>query len=118
MLNRHERPVNGTRVLLLGMAYKRATSDWRESPSLRVAEQLVAMGARVTACDPYLSPETARALPVPTVEFAPSRLADHDLVVVLVDHPEFTAADIANHAKLVFDAKGILRDAEFIGETL
>ena len=77
LLNRSHKSVNGSRILLLGLAYKRGTSDWRESPSVAVAE----------------------------------RLADTDLVVVLVDHIEFDPATIAQHARLVFDTKNPMRDA-------
>jgi len=52
------------------------------------------------------------------VDFTPEALAAADLVLVLVDHPEFDAEAICRHGKLVFDAKGILRGRTFAGETL
>jgi nucleotide sugar dehydrogenase len=118
LLNRHRLAVNGTRILLLGMAYKAGTSDWRESPSVMVAERLAALGAELTACDPYLSAESAARLPVPVREFGPEALADCDLAILLVDHPEFDAATICGHAPVVFDTKGLLRGREFRGEVL
>ncbi|MEM9514912.1 MAG: nucleotide sugar dehydrogenase [Actinomycetota bacterium] len=118
LLNAERKAVNGSRVLLLGLAYKRSTSDWRESPSVHVAERLSASGAEVRFCDPYIPAVNARDLAYPLVEFTPAELAGHDVVVVLVDHPEFAAATIAEHAPLVFDAKNLLRGHEFAGETL
>ena len=56
LLNEHKKAVNGSKILLLGLAYKKGTSDWRESPSVRVAEILTEMGAEITFCDPYVSP--------------------------------------------------------------
>jgi nucleotide sugar dehydrogenase len=117
LLNRHERPVNGTRILLLGLAYKAGTSDWRESPSVAVAERLTALGAHVCAADPYLAPATASP-PCELVEFGSAALAECDLAVLLVDHPEFDAAVIGEHAPLVFDTKGRMRGTAFTGEVL
>ena len=65
LLNVHGRAVRGTRILLLGMAYKAATSDWRESPSVVVAERLAALGAEVTACDPHIPASRPRTPPGP-----------------------------------------------------
>jgi UDP-N-acetyl-D-mannosaminuronate dehydrogenase len=100
------------------MAYKAATSDWRESPSVVVAERLAALGAEVTACDPHIPASGHERLPVPIVEYSADALAAADLVAVLVDHPEFDPDEIARHAPLVFDAKGILRGRSFPGEWL
>ena len=118
LLNRQRKSVNGSRVLLLGLAYKRGTSDWRESPSVGVAERLEASGAEVVFCDPYIAEVNAQHVPHPLVPFMPETLAAADLVVVLVDHPEFAPDVIAEHARLVFDTKNLLRGHTFSGEIL
>jgi UDP-N-acetyl-D-glucosamine dehydrogenase len=118
LLNRQRKSVNGSRVLLLGLAYKRGTSDWRESPSVGVASRLEASGAEVVFCDPYIAEVNAQHVPHPLVPFMPETLAAADLVVVLVDHPEFDPAVIAEHAHLVFDTKNLLRGHTFSGEIL
>ncbi|MGI9611727.1 MAG: nucleotide sugar dehydrogenase [Acidimicrobiales bacterium] len=118
LLNMDRKPVKGTRILLLGMTYKAGTSDWRESPSLVVAQQLGDLGAHLELCDPHL-PETASlGLDASLVEFGEAALAAADIVVVLVDHPEFDPDLIATKSALVFDTKGILRGADFTGELL
>ena len=118
LLNREKRAVNGTRILLLGLAYKAGTSDWRESPSIAVAERLAALGAELTACDPHIPDVNALGLQVPLVPFSPEQLRESDLVILLVDHPEFEADVLCANAPLVFDAKGVLRGREFAGEVL
>ncbi|MEY3360819.1 MAG: hypothetical protein RL531_538 [Actinomycetota bacterium] len=118
MLNKHERSVKGTRILLLGMAYKAGTSDWRESPSVVVAERLAALGASLRACDPHIPAVFTPGFDLRLEPFGPEALGAADLVVVLVDHPEFDPEVIAAHAPLVFDAKAILRGREFRGEVL
>jgi UDP-N-acetyl-D-mannosaminuronic acid dehydrogenase/UDP-N-acetyl-D-glucosamine dehydrogenase len=118
LLNQERRSVNGSKVLLLGLAYKRGTSDWRESPSVSVAERLAASGADVLFCDPYIPPVNVAHLRYPLVPFDAEQLAAADVVVVLVDHPEFEPATIAEHSRLVFDTKNLMRGQEFRGEIL
>jgi nucleotide sugar dehydrogenase len=118
LLNQERRSVNGSKVLLLGLAYKRGTSDWRESPSVSVAERLAASGADVSFCDPYIPPVNVAHLRYPLVPFDAEHLAAADVVVVLVDHPEFEPATIAEHSRLVFDTKNLMRGQEFRGEIL
>ncbi|MEL7158050.1 MAG: nucleotide sugar dehydrogenase [Actinomycetota bacterium] len=118
LLNTERRSINGTKVMLLGMTYKAGTSDWRESPSREVAERLANLGADLRLCDPHLPHLAQLGIGAPLVEFSPEELAAADLVVVLVDHPEFDPATIAEHSPLVFDAKAILRGHDFNGELL
>ena len=118
LLNEQRKSVNGSKVLLLGLAYKRGTSDWRESPSVVVADRLAESGAEVDFCDPHIPQVNARGARFPLVEFTSETISSADVVVVLVDHPEFDPAVIARHAQLVFDAKNIMRDTGFTGEIL
>ena len=118
MLNSKGRALQGSRVLVLGLAYKAATSDWRESPSLQVVEGLLALGADVRACEPYLPETGGPAVPVPVVECTPKELREADLVLLLVDHPDFPLDEVAKHGSLVLDTKGVLRHHEFNGEVL
>jgi nucleotide sugar dehydrogenase len=118
LLNGERKAVNGSRVLLLGLAYKKGTSDWRESPSVHVAERLATSGADVRFCDPYIPDVNTLDLRFPLVPFDATELDDADVVVVLVDHPEFDPDTIARHGRLVFDTKNLLRGHEFHGEIL
>ena len=118
MLNRERKPVNGSRALLLGLAYKKGTSDWRESPSVHVADRLASSGAEVRFCDPYIPEVNVAHLTYPLVPFDADELAAADVVIVLVDHAEFDPAVIAASSQLVFDAKNLLRGHEFTGEIL
>ncbi|MBV8950577.1 MAG: nucleotide sugar dehydrogenase [Actinobacteria bacterium] len=118
LLNHNGRAIRGTRILILGITYKAGTSDWRESPSLPIAERLKAMGAEVLGCDPHI-PEVLRAkLPLPLIDFDADSLGAADLTVLVVDHPEFIPEMICTHARLVFDTKGHLRGHGFAGEIL
>ena len=118
LLNQHRKSINGTSMLLLGLTYKAGTSDWRESPSLAVAERLANLGAELRLCDPHLPALANIGVDAPIVEFTPEELQAADVVVVLVDHPEFVPKIIADNATLVFDSKAIMRSHDFDGELL
>ena len=118
LLNSNGRSVKDTRILLLGLAYKASTSDWRESPSIVVAERLGALGAAITACDPYIARAKPPGLPFELVDFGKNALQSCDLAILLVDHPDFDPEMICAHAPLVFDAKGVLRGRTMNGEVL
>lgn len=118
LLNDAGRSMRDSTVLLLGLAYKAGTSDWRESPTVPLAEKLAEWGAHVRLCDPHVVPESAQRLGYPLVEFSDAQLAEADLVVVMVDHPEFEPDRVATHARLVFDAKGTMRSTAMRGERL
>jgi UDP-N-acetyl-D-glucosamine dehydrogenase len=103
-LNRRRQPVNGSRILLLGMTYKRNTRDARESPSLRVAQLLSTMGADVRAADPHVLVEQVGPN-VTMVEPTPDELAAADGVILLVDHDAFPFEAITTHARYVLDTR-------------
>jgi UDP-N-acetyl-D-glucosamine dehydrogenase len=118
LLNQHERAVRGSRILLLGLAYKAATSDWRESPSMRVAALLVDLGSEVRVHDTHIPEGADLGVEVQRVPCSREELERADLVVVLVDHPDLPYDDICASAELVLDTKGCLRDRQFRGELL
>jgi nucleotide sugar dehydrogenase len=118
LLNEHRKPLNGSRVLLLGLAYKAGANDWRESPTIPLAVRLAAAHAQVVICDPHVAPLNVAHLPYEMVPFTPDELAAADIVVVVVDHPAFDAGLVAANASLVLDAKHHLAGHEFRGETL
>ena len=107
-LNRRGRAVNGSRILLLGLAYKKNTGDARESPAVRVAHLLAAMGADVRAADPHVTHVPEVEVTVARVELTPGEIAKAHAVVLLTDHDAFNAADIVAHADYVLDCRHVL----------
>jgi UDP-N-acetyl-D-glucosamine dehydrogenase len=106
-LNRRERALNGSRVLLLGLAYKRNTSDMRESPSLRVAQRLVSLGAQVAYVDDHVAPLARDGFEVHLRRAAltEQELSTADLVIVLTDHDDVDYEMVATHAKRLLDTR-------------
>jgi len=103
-LNRRRLPVNGSRVLVLGLAYKPNTGDARESPAVAVVERLVALGAAVRVSDPHVD-ESALDLPVVWTGASPEEAAAADAVVLLTDHDAFDLAAIGNAAPYILDTR-------------
>jgi UDP-N-acetyl-D-glucosamine dehydrogenase len=108
-LNDVGRPARGSRVLLLGVAYKSGVGDLRESPALRIAELLRELGAEVSYHDPHVSevPE----LDLRSLELGEA-LADCDVACVVTAHPEVDYERVVADAPLVVDFRGVTRGIE------
>ena len=110
LLNRKKQSVNGAKILVLGVSYKRDTSDVRESPALDVLRLLEERGARVAFHDPYNREvridggRPQRGLPL-----TPANLRSADLVVIVTDHSCFDYDMIVKHAKVVLDTRNATR---------
>jgi UDP-N-acetyl-D-glucosamine dehydrogenase len=110
-LNRRGQPVRDRRILVLGLAYKRATGDARESPANRVTSLLVDLGAVVQAFDPYVDVEQTPP-GVERVHDVEAALATAEAVVVLVDHPEFEDLKLSRFGAYVLDCRRIGLDGD------
>jgi UDP-N-acetyl-D-glucosamine dehydrogenase len=110
-LNRKRQAVNGSRVLLLGLAYKRNTGDDRESPAVVVAERLLALGAEVRVADPHVRQDHVHGR-VERVEVSPEELSAADAVVLLTDHDAFDLEAVRTHARYVLDTRRRLMPGE------
>jgi UDP-N-acetyl-D-glucosamine dehydrogenase len=104
-LNDEARPVKGSRILLLGMAYKADVHDTRESPSLEVMRQLVNRGGDVRYCDPWVPSVELDGVRYESVEWSAEEVADADCVVLLTQHREFLDDPLWPHARLVVDTR-------------
>lgn len=103
-LNRRRRSVAGSRLLLLGLAYKRNSGDCRESPGVRVATMLADLGAEVRAADPHVA-EPIHLPGIVRVDATPDEYASADLVVVLTDHDAFDLDGLSRCGTPVLDTR-------------
>jgi UDP-N-acetyl-D-glucosamine dehydrogenase len=101
-LNREKRSVNGSRVLLLGLAYKRNTGDIRESPGIVIAQSLSALGADVRVADPYVP---SGSIALHQVDLTGDEVEHADAVVVVTDHDDFDYDMIRERARYVLDTR-------------
>jgi UDP-N-acetyl-D-glucosamine dehydrogenase len=102
--NRRKQTMNGSRVLLLGLAYKPNTGDARESPALLVADRLIGLGAEIAAVDPHVEPDRMDAR-IRLAEFTPAELCAADAVVVLTDHDVFDWELVREQSRFIFDTR-------------
>ncbi len=105
-LNQHKKAVNGSRILMLGMSYKRDIDDLRESPSLTIIELLREEGAEVLYNDPY-HPTVGRGRHY-NLNMSSTPLTDleqYDCVLIVTDHTDYDYQDIVNRSKLVIDTR-------------
>jgi UDP-N-acetyl-D-glucosamine dehydrogenase len=108
-LNRQQRSVSGSRILLLGLAYKKNTGDARESPAVRVVQLLRQMGAEVRVADPHVVEAVHGASDLTMVTLTAEELRSADAVVLLADHDAFDYDLIGSEARYVLDTRRRLR---------
>ena len=108
-LNRDRKPVNGSRILLLGVSYKPDVEDTRESPALDILELLRDMGATVDYHDPYVSALTLESGALESVPLTAEILAASDAVVITADHRDLDYELVLEHASIVVDPRDGLR---------
>lgn len=101
-------PVDGSRILLLGLTYKYNATDLRNSPSARVAELLLDLGAEVRGAEPNIPDGDETKLNMPRVDATPDEVAATDAVILLMDHPRFDLSMIQQHAAYVLDCRNRL----------
>ena len=109
-LNDRQKAIRGSRILILGIAYKKDVDDMRESPSLEIMDLLRAKGAEIAYSDPHIPvfPKLREhSFDLKSVPLAPASLAGYDCIVIATDHKAFDYDLIRRHAKLVVDARGV-----------
>jgi len=108
-LNNQQKSLKGSKILGLGVAYKRDVNDIRESPALEVLQKLLAKGALVSYADPYVPEIELGSQLLGSVELTPAALQSTDCVVVLTDHSTFDYAMIVAHSPLIVDSRNALK---------
>lgn len=112
-LNQFGKPLNGSRILILGMAYKKDVDDPRESPGFELMDRLLKKGAIVTYNDPFI-PRLANArhyshLKLTSQPLSEESLAKQDCVLIATDHSNYDYPWIVRHSRLVVDTRNATR---------
>jgi UDP-N-acetyl-D-glucosamine dehydrogenase len=112
-LNQHRKALNGSKVLVLGVAYKKDVDDLRESPALTIIELLQKRGAEVAYNDPYFPRVGHGRHYALNMSCAPlDNLGDYDCVLIVTDHSAYDYARIVRESKLVIDTRNATRNLE------
>ena len=110
ILNRFRKALNGSKVLVLGVAYKQDIDDYRESPALKVIEILERQGAEVTYYDPWVAEYRYKGRAVQGLkELTKETLQESDLVMVTAAHSNVDYGFVQQHAKAIFDTKNVMK---------
>src|ERR1700674_1108846 len=113
-LNERGRSVKGSRVLILGLSYKKDVDDTRESPAFEIIDSLLRLGATVSYHDPHI-PRTpfmrswARLVAMDSQPLTPDLLASQDAVLLVTDHSLVDYELVARYSSLVVDTRGVFR---------
>ncbi len=108
-LNTHRKALAGSRILMLGVAYKANIDDMRESPAIKIAELLADKHADVVFHDPYVAEFSAGGRSFPSVELTAEELAAADAVLVVTDHTNVDYHLVVRSAKLILDTRNALK---------
>lgn len=113
ILNRHKKAINGARVLVLGVAYKQDIDDYRESPAIRVIEELEKVGANVDFYDPWIPKYKEHGVFREGIEaLTPETVAKYDLVMITTAHTNVDYDMVQKNAKAIFDTKNVMKKIE------
>ena len=113
ILNRHKIAMNGSRILVLGVAYKQDIEDYRESPAIKVIAELEKEGADVVFYDPFVSEYREQGvIKKGQSELTAKLIETADLVIVTTAHTNVDYGFVQKHAKAIFDTKNAMKHIE------
>lgn len=111
-LNQHEKSIKGSKILVLGISYKKNIDDMRESPSVFLMEKIRDEGAKLDYSDPHVlvfPKMREHSFDLKSVELTPDSIASYDCIVLTTDHDKFDYDMIQKNAKLIVDTRGKYR---------
>lgn len=108
ILNGKNLKINGAKIFLIGVTYKKDVNDLRESPAIDIIHILSKRGAKWAYHDKYIPYLALKGLKSKSLDIAKKTLNDHDLVVILADHSYINYKDMQKNSKLIFDTRNIL----------
>ncbi len=111
ILNKYKKSINGANVLVLGVAYKQDIDDYRESPAIKVIEELKKVGATVSYYDPYIPTfKDGNISMTSEKELTKDLLAGQDLVLITTAHTNIDYKFVADNSKVIFDTKNVSKN--------
>jgi UDP-N-acetyl-D-glucosamine dehydrogenase len=109
ILNRNRKSLNGSKILLLGIAYKANVNDLRESPALEIYRLLLKDNARVDYYDPMISNFEEGGEKIKSIKLKPEKIRKYDCIVVTTAHENIDYDFVLKNAQLIFDARNVYK---------
>lgn len=114
-LNERGKAIKGSRILILGLAYKKNIDDTRESPAVEIMSLLEEKGAQIAYSDPHVPVFPSKrdySFDLGSVELSAAHIASYDCILIATDHDAFDYGQLVQHARLIVDTRGRLQPAE------
>lgn len=111
LLNEHKKSMNGSKILLMGVAYKKDIDDYRESPVMKVIDQLEKRGAEVFVNDPFIPSFKHNGVVRNTVNWE-DHIDDSDIVIITTNHTCYDYDEIVKRAKIVYDTRNAAKSVK------
>lgn len=112
ILNRFKKALNGSKILILGVAYKQDIDDYRESPALKIIDYLIESEAKVVYHDPYIPEYKYKDNVYRSIELTSKKLNEADLVIITAMHSKFDYNYIQKNSKMIFDTKNAMKNTK------
>ena len=103
-LNDDKKSIRGSKILIVGVAYKKDIDDMRESPALRIMDLLKHKGAKIT----YHDPNVKNVGPLKSLDLTQNTINEQDAIVIITDHTNIDYKSLGKHAKLIVDSRNIM----------
>jgi len=103
-LNDDKKSIRGSKILIIGVAYKKDIDDMRESPALRIMDLLKHKGAKIT----YHDPNVKNVGPLKSLDLTQNTINEQDAIVIITDHTNIDYKSLGKHAKLIVDTRNIM----------
>jgi UDP-N-acetyl-D-glucosamine dehydrogenase len=114
LLNQQGRPVNGSKVVLLGVAYKPGVADIRETPALPISRKLLDLGATLYFADPHVEEFSVDHRPIEKIDVSDLPGVDADIFVVITAHESLDLSALASNGHLVLDTRGVMTESNAV----
>ncbi len=111
-LNNSRKSVKGSKIFLLGIAYKKDINDYRESPALKIMKKLKEEGAELVFYDPYIKSIHGSAIEADWVELSEEELRKSDLVLIITDHSNIDYEMVVNESNIVVDTRNATKNVK------
>lgn len=109
-LNGQGKSLHGSKILILGVAYKKDIDDIRQSPAVRIIELLTERNANISYHDPYIKSICVQGQNYRSLPLSPKLLKNSDCVAIITDHSNVDYRKAAKHSRLIVDARNALHD--------
>lgn len=110
ILNRHKKPLKDSKVLIVGVTYKKDVSDIRESPALEIIRLLKKEGALISYFDPYAHSVKVDDQTLMSLKWNPAMFKDKDCVLIITDHSSIDYEEILENSKAIFDTRNVYKN--------